>query len=46
MENFEEKLQELFASRLLTDARDLKPALKDSMEVLLEHVYKKVLTRA
>ena len=43
MENFEEKLRELFSNRLLTDARDFKPVLKDSLETMLEHVYKKVL---
>ena len=46
MEKFEEKLRELFANKLLTDARDLKPVLKDSMETMLEHVYKKVLVPA
>jgi hypothetical protein len=46
MENFEEKLQDLFASKLLKDARDINPILKDSLEALLEHVYKKVLALA
>ena len=40
------QLRDLFASRLLTDARDLKPVLKDSLETMLEHVYKKALAPA
>lgn len=46
MENFEQKLRELFASRLLININELELTPKASLELLLEHVYKKVLTPA
>ncbi|AMJ66479.1 hypothetical protein [Hymenobacter sp. PAMC 26628] len=46
MENFEQRLSDLFANKLLTDISELDLTSKSSLELLLEHVYKKVLVPA
>lgn len=52
MEKFEENLRLLFAKKALNPSHSLELTqlielnLKDSLEELLEHVYKKVLARA
>lgn len=46
MENFEEKLRDLFARKGLIDSDDFVPSLRDSLEALLDHVCEKVLAPA
>lgn len=46
MEDFEERLHDLFARKALPSSVDFVPSLRDSLEALLDHVCEKVLAPA